>query len=100
MSKYTSASSELVYMNAGRVERTLKRMAYQVAESNRRNQKVVLFGIEDRGYWVARQLNEFLEDIYGSRFPLLRLGMKLICPNIRISPAQSFAMPTCLLLMT
>lgn len=79
MAQQNTEHSELVYMDTERVMRTLKRMAYQIAESNRENRQVILLGIEKRGYTVAQQLKVFLEEIYGQSFPLVRVteGMDL-----------------------
>ncbi|MDR8393120.1 hypothetical protein NC796_18335 [Aliifodinibius sp. S!AR15-10] len=66
-------SSELVYMDRERVKRTLKRMAYQISEDNRKDRDICLLGIERRGFLVARQLQEYLAEIYDREFPIAQL---------------------------
>ncbi|MCW9708559.1 phosphoribosyltransferase family protein [Fodinibius salsisoli] len=53
----------LTLMTAKRVQRTLERMAHEINEQNRSNNPVLLFGIDQRGYVVARQLAEMLSNI-------------------------------------
>lgn len=57
-----SQSSPLILMNEKRIQRSLKRIAYQVAEDNRGNKEIVVLGINDRGYAVAGNLETYLSD--------------------------------------
>lgn len=56
-------SSALVLMNEKRIERSLKRIAYQVVEDNRDNKEILVLGINDRGYAVADSLEAYLSDL-------------------------------------
>lgn len=56
-------SSALILMNEQRIKRSLKRIAYQVAEDNRDNKEIVVLGINDRGYAVADSLKAYLSDL-------------------------------------
>lgn len=50
-------------MSAKRMERTLKRIAYQVFEHTGNDPDIVLIGIDERGYSLARRLGEYLSEI-------------------------------------
>lgn len=51
-------------MDRDRVKRSLKRIAFQISEANRRSLPLLVIGINDRGYMVARRLAEYLEPLY------------------------------------
>ena len=46
----------LVLMDAQRISRSAKRMAYEIVEKNAASRPVVLFGIDHRGFAVAKLL--------------------------------------------
>lgn len=62
-------------MSGERAERSLKRIAYQVAEQNNDELPVLIFGINDRGYVVSTILAEYLDVIEkgGARAVQLKL---------------------------
>lgn len=55
---------ELMLMNANRITRSLKRIAYQIAEANKLNKPVILLGINERGYLLAGRLGKYLTSAY------------------------------------
>ncbi|MDX1638330.1 MAG: phosphoribosyltransferase family protein [Balneolaceae bacterium] len=85
-------SPELVYMDQPRVERTLKRMAYQISEQNRKDREILLLGIEQRGSVIARQLKQYLEEIYDRSFHMLQIGEEAISEQEieTVPPPQTF----------
>ena len=68
MSDYT-----IELMNRARIERALKRMAYQIVENAKGNSPVLLAGIDRRGYAVANELSRYLSDILDENISPLRL---------------------------
>lgn len=75
-------------MDAGRIERSLKRIAYQIAESNRKDKPVVLLGINNRGSLVAEKLRIYLSAVYSNEVKRLAL---LVPRNDENRPALSKA---------
>lgn len=71
-----SYHTELVMMGRNRVQRALKRMAYQVAEDNRTKRDLRLIGIEPRGLMVAKLLGSFLSEIYEQEIPVQSLNLQ------------------------
>ena len=69
-----SDHTELVMMDRNRVQRALKRMAYQVAEDNRTERELRLIGIEPRGLIVAKLLGSYLSEIYGREISVVSLN--------------------------
>lgn len=58
-------------MDRSRIERSLNRMAYQIAEDNRNNKEMLLVGIDERGYILASELGGVLTGIYNMEIPLI-----------------------------
>ena len=67
----------MVMMDQKRVQRALKRMAYQVAEYNRSGHAIRLIGIEPRGVVVAGLLGSYLSDIYEREIPVDSLDVEV-----------------------
>lgn len=55
---------EFILMNRERVKRSLKRIAFQIAEANRTSSPVLVVGMNDRGMIVGQELAEYLRGIY------------------------------------
>lgn len=68
--------TELIMMDRDRVQRALKRMAYQVAEDNRTGRDLLLVGIEPRGKLVATLLGSYLTEIYEREVPVLSMDIE------------------------
>lgn len=60
-------SNTLVLMNARRIERSLKRIAHQIFEDNKSAKKIVVLGINERGYAVAGVLKKYLSTLTGTQ---------------------------------
>lgn len=48
-------------MDSGRIERTITRIAYQILEHCHHKDRIIIFGIEPRGVWVAGELESKLK---------------------------------------
>lgn len=55
----------VVLMDSQRVDRSLKRIAYQIAEANDASRPVTLLGINEGGGVIAQKLAQYLSKIYG-----------------------------------
>ena len=53
-------------MSADRIERGLTRMAYQIFEDTADSRQLIVFGINERGYLLAKRITEKLSEIYGT----------------------------------
>jgi pyrimidine operon attenuation protein / uracil phosphoribosyltransferase len=62
--------SEKVVLHEGDVERALTRIAHEIAERNPDIPGLALVGIHRRGAFLARRLQESLEELLGSDVPL------------------------------
>ena len=67
--------NEIMDMKA--IERTLKRMAYEIIEFNRGLQDVYLIGIRSRGVPMAERLAAYLKEIEGVEVPVGILDISL-----------------------
>lgn len=54
-----------VLLSTERVRRTLARLAYEVVERNRGTDRLMVFGLRQRGLAVAQQLAEHLSEVAG-----------------------------------
>lgn len=52
-------------MSPAHIERVVIRMAYQILEDTRGQCKPVVFGVDERGYELARKLTSALATVYG-----------------------------------
>lgn len=66
----------LVLMNTGRINRSAKRMAYEIMEQNSSNHPIILFGIDQRGYAVAKLLEEVLANISPIEIKTVKIPVK------------------------
>ncbi len=66
----------IVLMDAQRIRRSVKRMAYEIVEKNTSNRAVVLFGIDHRGYAVAKSLEKVLAEITDKDIEAVQLPLK------------------------
>ena len=71
-----SSKSGLVLMNRERILRSLKRMAHEIAEQNVDDAPIDLFGIDERGYAVAKALENVLNPIVSDEVRLFQLKLK------------------------
>lgn len=53
-------------MSSARISRVLTRIAYQIFEDTRGSEKLVVFGVDERGYNLAAILASRLSKIYGT----------------------------------
>lgn len=69
-------NNDLVLMNSERIGRTLKRMAHEIAEQNTANSPVLLFGIDERGYIIAKDLADILSPMFEEKVQSVQLLLK------------------------
>lgn len=60
-------------MDAQRIKRSLKRIAHQVAEDNRGTKKLLILGINQRGYAVSEMLCGYLSELLDKQIECNRL---------------------------
>lgn len=60
-------------MDDQRIKRSLKRIAHQVSEDNRGAKELVILGINERGYAVARLLQQYLKALSDKKIQCLQL---------------------------
>ena len=72
-------------MNSEDIERTLRRMAYQIWEKNA-GHNLALVGLHSRGVIIAQRLQSLLETIAGEKIPLGELDIGLYRDDIAMQP--------------
>lgn len=71
-----NSEHSVVLMNGDRVQRSLKRIAFQISEANRDALPVMLIGINHRGHVVARKLGEYLAPLYDNKVMVRQLDLE------------------------
>lgn len=70
------SSDNLILMTNDRISRSLKRMAHEINERNRSDYPFVLFGINQRGLAVAKELGRVLSDIMNEEVKVIPLNLE------------------------
>lgn len=70
----TADSGKVTLMDRARIERTVKRIAYQIAEKVK-DKRICLIGLNERGYAVAKELSERLEKACSNELTLLGMNV-------------------------
>lgn len=68
--------TNIVLMDSERVSRSLKRIAHEIAERNKENSPVLLFGIDERGFVIAGKLADILTPIFPEKAQAIQLPLK------------------------
>lgn len=69
-------SPEISILSKERIDRIIKRIAYQVVEDNSSKLPITIFGVDERGFGLANLLKTYLSEIYGNDIPVIRLPVK------------------------
>jgi pyrimidine operon attenuation protein / uracil phosphoribosyltransferase len=83
-------AEQVTILTSVALERTLKRMAHEIAERNESARDLVLIGIQRRGVFICRRLAAFLKDILGQPLEVGELDISLhrddlgnqVAPNV------------------
>lgn len=78
--------TDIVLMDQERVGRSLKRMAHEIAEKNKNDIPVVLFGIDERGYAIANKLANILSPLFQENARAIPLKKQDVKPFKNLEP--------------
>lgn len=76
-------------LDAGDIERSLKRMAYEILERNRGTERLMLLGIPTRGVPLAERLSTALKLAGGVEVPVGSLDVTMYRDDLRTNPIRS-----------
>lgn len=63
----------MILLEKKRIQRTIKRMSYQILEEAR-NQKIALVGLNERGFSLAKEIKQNLQEATGDHILLKKLN--------------------------
>lgn len=63
----------MILLEKNRIQRTIKRMSYQILEEAR-TQKIILIGLNERGFSIAKRIKENLDEATSKNIPLKQLN--------------------------
>ena len=66
---------KLLILNKKQISQKIDRMAYQVLEDNLNEPEIVIAGIVDHGYTIAKRLKKILEKISDIRVTLMKIEL-------------------------
>lgn len=69
------AAKKLLILNKKQVQQKIDRMAYQILEDNLKEDELIMAGIIDRGYTIAKRLKKVLESISGIKITLMKIEL-------------------------
>jgi len=70
-------SEQVTILTSAALERTLKRMAHEIAERNESPRDLVIVGIQRRGVFIGQRLAALLADVLGQALPSGALDVSL-----------------------
>src|SRR5699024_751689 len=92
-SSQSTLPPSILLMGADRAKRSIRRMAYQIAEDNREEAPVLVLGINERGFTVAQQLVVALKSIGTQEITLEQLKVGEAVADLAIRGAQKTKNP-------
>ena len=69
-------SNAFVLMSASRINRTLRRISFEILEHVHGSESLAIFGVDRRGFRLARRIKSFLQDASGRDIPCIKLPVK------------------------
>jgi len=69
------AAKKLLILNKKQIQQKIVRMAYQILEDNLNEKELVIAGIIDKGYIIAKRLKKILESISDIKITLMKIGI-------------------------
>jgi pyrimidine operon attenuation protein/uracil phosphoribosyltransferase len=77
-------SNKQVILNEREIEHKLRRIAYQIYESNANENVIVLAGIADNGYLLAEKIKHLLNDISDLQIELCKVTVDKKNPHLPV----------------
>ena len=69
-----SSNHSISLMSGDRISRAIERMSFQIAEDNRGTADILVIGLKERGFAIARQLADHLKTMSKTGIDLLQLS--------------------------
>ena len=78
-------NKQSIILDHNQIQHKIKRIAYQIYETNVRENEIIIAGIAENGYIFAEKLKMVLEDISDIRVTLCKVFMDKTNPNNTVS---------------
>jgi pyrimidine operon attenuation protein/uracil phosphoribosyltransferase len=89
----SSHPDEITILDAAQMTRTLTRMAHEILEKNAGNQSLAVVGIHTRGAYLARRLQQLLQQLSGRDVPLGELDISFYRDDVAVR-GQAWKLPS------
>ncbi|MHB1177587.1 MAG: phosphoribosyltransferase family protein [Daejeonella sp.] len=66
---------KLLILNKKQIQQKIERMAYEILEDNLSETELIMAGIIDKGYTIAKRLKKVLESISGIKVRLMKIEL-------------------------
>lgn len=78
-------SKKLLILDKKQIQQKIDRMAYQVLEDNLHESEVIMAGIVDKGYAIAKRLKKVIESISDIKVTLMRIELDKDSTHLKAS---------------
>ena len=68
-------AKKLLILNKKQIQQKIERMAYEILEDNLNEAELIMAGIADKGYTIAKHLKKFLESISKVKVTLMKIEL-------------------------
>lgn len=79
------AAKKLLILNKIQIQQKIDRMAYQILEDNLSEKEIVLAGIVNTGYIIAKRLKKVLESISEIKIILMKIEIDKVSSHLQAS---------------
>ena len=79
------AVKKLLILNKTQIKQKIDRMAYQILEDNLNEKEVILAGIVNQGYIIAKRLKKVIESISEIKVTLMKIEIDKVSSHLQAS---------------
>ena len=70
-----------VILNASSADKKLRRMALEIAERNEGTDEIIIIGIKESGFFIAKKIEEYLQPFFAGKLKTVALSINKKNPN-------------------
>lgn len=87
-------NKKLLILNKKQIEQRIDRMSYQILEDNLDEKEIIIAGIVDKGYLIAKRLKSVLESISEIKITLMKIEVNKEISHLEANTDLDLALAT------
>jgi pyrimidine operon attenuation protein/uracil phosphoribosyltransferase len=87
-------NKKLLILNKKQIEQRIDRMSYQILEDNLEEKEIIIAGIVDKGYIIAKRLKSVLESISEIKITLMKIEVNKEISHLEANTDLDLAIAT------